>query len=195
VRTIECVFTKFLWVNCKEKFPKLFQFLFTCWGRSVPLLSGCTNGAIRFPFPRFTFFHHCYHSGLICPLLAECPLSPSYHTGLAKFVSYISIILPTCWILVSYVFMKILYFQLLSFLYLHRTSNICYSVWTSRLKVDLTFLSPLCVVVGTGPRLWVISTHMSTIWFSCHIDIPVMVKLYFRIHIFWNGKGLQHLYV
>jgi len=42
--------------------------------------------------------------------------SSPYDSRLAKFVSYISI-LPTCLLLVSYVFMKIMSFQLLSLLF------------------------------------------------------------------------------
>ena len=109
-----------MWVDCKEKFPKLFQFLFTCWGRSVLLLAGCANGAVRFSFLSFyllpsflPFWSHLFH---VLYWLNVHYIIP-YYSGLAKFVSYISVILPIRWILVSYVCMKIVSFQLLSLLF------------------------------------------------------------------------------
>jgi hypothetical protein len=105
-------------VNCKEKFPKSFEFLFT-FEVGQSFWQGAQMGLWGFPFPHFTFFLHFYHSEVIFFMSFTGWMSITsspYHTGLAKFVSYISTILPTRWILVSYVFMKIVSLQLLSLL-------------------------------------------------------------------------------
>ena len=192
MRTVDWIFITFLWVNFKEIFPTLFHFLFTCWGRSGLLLAGCTNGVVRFPFPSFyfllSFLPFWSHLFMSFTGWTSIKSSSPYHTGLAKFVSYISLILPTRWILVSFVFTKIV-FSSCYLSYLHKTSNLWYSMWSSSLKVNLIF-SSLYIVEGTEHRLLVISTQMSTICFPYHIDTPVVVKRYFWINIIRNGKGL-----